>query len=29
MRHGRLKRIRKAVTFYKVVFQFREPFKAG
>ena len=28
MRHGRLKRIRRALTFYKVCYQFREPYKA-
>lgn len=28
MRHGRLKRIRRALTFYKVCHQFREPYKA-
>jgi hypothetical protein len=28
MRQRRHKRVRKAVRFYKVCFQFREPFKA-
>jgi hypothetical protein len=28
MRHGRLKRIRRALTFYKVCYHFREPYKA-
>jgi hypothetical protein len=27
MRHGRLKRIRRALTFYKVCYQFKEPYK--